>query len=239
MCLNTYWNYSRQHTLALLGPMLQSPASLAVDHSFICITNWGTTWVYSPQNISYVGMCGEIRQWSWIFAWHHFSLLGSHILYDCICLLSNKIPAPSSLWKWSTALSTSLTGPGTFQRVSHTVFFCYLTSSHRLQLSGIQSYSKPYVKTWSTSHQKFWAFLLLSKFLVQPTISFPLEKRPCRMLTGSLKIAETASQATPISSGSWLFLLSHFPSLRWFLIWVPKYLECQARTGCDRLYFFL
>lgn len=123
-CALTPIETSRQQTLSLLGPMLQSPASLAVDHSFICITNWGATWVYSSQNISCIRMCGEIRQWSWIFAWHHSSLLGSHILYDCICLLSNKIPAPSSLWKWSIALSTSLTGPGTFQQVSHTAFFC-------------------------------------------------------------------------------------------------------------------
>lgn len=129
--LNIYWNSLRQQNL--LGPVLQFPASLAVDCSFIYITNWGGRLKFSALRIFVAS------QWGWIFTWHRSSLLGSHILYECICLISNYIPATSSLWKWGITLNTSLLKWSRQLSKTHTAFFlCCLTSSHSLQLPGIQ-----------------------------------------------------------------------------------------------------
>lgn len=139
--------------------MLQSPASLAVYHSFICITNWGETWVYVPQNISC--MCREIRldlHFTTLFPTRFTHSLWLHLpdIQQDSCTL---IPVEMKhcfehFLNWSRHLSMSQ---------SHSLF---LPSRLFPQLSGIQSYSKPPTSKHGPPHIKsFEHFYCLANFL--------------------------------------------------------------------------
>lgn len=120
-------------------------------------------------------------------------------IFQQLCPCGNEALLWTQLLNWSRSLSKN-----------HTTAFCYLTSSHSLAATRKPIFLQAnHLKRWSTSHLKFWAFLLLSKYycLVSPTRLFPSEKRPHRMLFRFSKDSWTSSQGTAVWVALFFWLL--------------------------------